>query len=190
MTSVSDARAKRPSVLVTKPMLAPLPPAGTTRILGIDPGSLKVGIAVIEKRGNQLTCRSAETLRLAGATLSERLLHLHTHLTATCAAWRPQQAAIEALFHHRNADSALKLGHARGVALLVLAQQAIPTSTYEPSVVKKAVTGYGGATKDQVRAAVRTLLGVREALALDSSDALAIAICHAHQHPALPRPLL
>ncbi|MBP1679065.1 MAG: crossover junction endodeoxyribonuclease RuvC, partial [Bacteroidetes bacterium] len=95
---------------------------------------------------------------------------------------RPASCAVESAFYGKNAQSALKLGHARGVALLAAAERSIPTAEYSPREVKKAVAGNGGARKEQVRTMVQTLLGIpRSTMALDTSDALAVALCHIHR---------
>ena len=105
---------------------------------------------------------------------------IYAALAEVCAAHRPDEAAIEGIFHQRNAQSALVLGHARGAALLALEHGGLVTAEYAPATVKKAVTGRGGAEKSQVQGLVSVMLGRVDAATLDETDALAIAICHLH----------
>jgi len=108
-------------------------------------------------------------------------------IAAMCREHEPTEGAIEAIFHQKNAQSALKLGHARGAAMLALAHAGLEISDYAPTVVKKAVTGRGRADKLQVRSMVEMLLGVTASGSHDETDALAIAICHMHRNPQLTR---
>jgi crossover junction endodeoxyribonuclease RuvC len=151
-------------------------------ILGIDPGSGATGYGLVESRSGRL--RAAEFGSIVpprGLHLLDRLPHIAAALERLVASWRPDQAAVEDLFHARNSRVALMLGHVRGAALLPLVRAGVPVHAYAPRLVKKAVAGYGAAEKEQVRRMVRILLGLRDGrLSLDASDALAVAICHAH----------
>jgi crossover junction endodeoxyribonuclease RuvC len=118
-------------------------------------------------------------VHLGHAPLPERLARLHAALDALFSAQRPDGCAIEGLFHHRNARSALILGHARGVCLLVAAQHGVPVAEYAPASVKQALTGHGAASKSQVSAMVARVLGLADtAETHDETDALAVALCH------------
>lgn len=160
---------------------------GPRRILGIDPGSLRCGWGVVEQAGSRLCWVDSGTIVTGGGPMAERLVVLFREISTICARTRPTEAAIETLFFQRNAQSALKLGHARGAALLALAQSGVTIAEYEASLVKKRVTGSGGASKEQVQRMCAILLGRDEFSGLDETDALALAICHLQQHPALAR---
>jgi crossover junction endodeoxyribonuclease RuvC len=154
---------------------------GPIRILGIDPGLRRTGWGLIAVAGNALSFLASGTIRapLEGA-LAGRLAALHEALSAVVQSWTPDEAAVEQTFVNRDASATLKLGQARGIALLVPAQQRIPVAEYAPNAVKKAVVGAGHAEKAQIRAMVRVLLPKAEFDMDDAADALAIAICHAH----------
>lgn len=159
---------------------------GVERILGIDPGSRFMGYGVIEKAGNSLRYIDAGQLVLGtDVPLCERLLRIDAFLTEYVSEKLPSCASIEGIFHYKNADSALKLGHARGVAMVVCARAGLPIYEYPPTDVKLSVTGYGRAEKTQVQEMVKLILGQRQSWPLDASDALALAICHAQRHRAL-----
>jgi crossover junction endodeoxyribonuclease RuvC len=153
------------------------------RILGIDPGSGSTGYGIIETDG------SRHRVVLYGAIKThpkkpfhERLLKIYTDLNELLAREKADMMAIEEVFHATNVQSALRLGHARGIALLVAAQQSLPVFEYSPLEIKSAVVGYGRAEKSQVQGMVRLLLSLPEIPTPDdASDALAIAICHAHR---------
>ncbi|HXH28571.1 MAG TPA: crossover junction endodeoxyribonuclease RuvC [Candidatus Polarisedimenticolia bacterium] len=151
-------------------------------VLGIDPGSKASGYGLIEDVGGRL--RAVDHGVIApprGLPFLERLPHLASGFERLIETVRPDAAAVEDLFHARNSRVALQLGHVRGVVLLPLLRQGVPIHAYAPRLVKKAVTGYGGADKEQVQRMVGLLLGLRAGrLAVDASDALAVAICHAH----------
>ncbi|HVA91567.1 MAG TPA: crossover junction endodeoxyribonuclease RuvC [Chloroflexota bacterium] len=152
------------------------------RVLGIDPGTAIMGYGIVEERaGKLLGVTHGVLLTPKGEPLPERLLRLYQGLHALIAADLPSVMAIEALFFNRNVRTALAVGHARGVALLVAAQMGLPVVEYAPQQVKDAVVGYGAASKEQVQRMVTTLLGLREIPRPDdAADALAIAICHVH----------
>ncbi len=159
------------------------------RLLGLDPGLRVTGWGVIEVADNRLrpvadgVVRSDDSLSLA-----ERLAQLYGGLVAIIERYGPSEAAVEETFVNRNPASTLKLGQARGVALLAPAAAGIPVAEYAPTLVKQAVVGTGRAAKDQVGVMVRTLLPGCLVASPDAADALAVAICHAH-HRATARHL-
>jgi crossover junction endodeoxyribonuclease RuvC len=152
------------------------------KIFGIDPGSERTGYGCVERCGSRhhlVICGSLAAP--AAATFPERLQHIHQHLAALLAESRPDCVAVENIFHARNVRSALKLGHARGVALLAASEAGLPVVEYAPAEIKRAVVGYGRAEKTQVQQMVRLLLGLDRAPSPhDVADALAVAICHLH----------
>jgi crossover junction endodeoxyribonuclease RuvC len=155
------------------------------RIFGIDPGSERTGYGCVETDGRRhhLVACGAITA-LSGDSFPQRLARIHRELTALLASHRPDCVAVENLFHASNARSALKLGHARGVAILAAVEAGCEVIEYTPAEVKRAVVGYGRAEKQQVQQMVKLLLGLREAPApYDAADALAVAICHLHTLP-------
>jgi crossover junction endodeoxyribonuclease RuvC len=155
------------------------------RIVGIDPGSERTGYGCVETDGrrHQLVACGA-IMALSGDPFPQRLARIHRELTALLASHRPDCVAVENLFHASNARSALKLGHARGVAILAAVEAGCEVVEYTPAEVKRAVVGYGRAEKHQVQQMVKLLLGLREAPApYDAADALAVAICHLHTLP-------
>jgi crossover junction endodeoxyribonuclease RuvC len=160
------------------------------RIFGIDPGSERTGYGCIDTDGSchRLVACGAISVS-ARSEFAERLLAIHEGLRALLDEHHPDCVAIEDVFHARNVRSALKLGHARGVALLAATQAGVPVVAYSPAEVKRAVVGYGRAEKHQVQQMVCLLLGLASAPSpYDASDELAIAICHLHsRHPAALR---
>ena len=153
------------------------------RILGIDPGSLTTGFGVIDYERGKLTLVEQGSINTRrGAELSERLSVIHDGLRDVIARTRPIQCAVETPFAGQNVKSLIQLAHARGVVLLVARTAALDLYEYAPSSVKSAVVGYGRAEKEQVAKMVRMLLPACALLKMsaDASDALAIAICHAH----------
>ncbi len=160
--------------------------AAPIRILGVDPGLRRTGWGVVAISGNALSFLAAGTVTapLDGA-LADRLAALHEGLAEVVRAWQPDEAAVEETFVNRDARATLKLGQARGIALLVPAQAGIAVAEYAPNAVKKAIVGAGHAEKGQMRAMVRVLLPRAEFDTDDAADALAIAICHAHHRQSL-----
>jgi crossover junction endodeoxyribonuclease RuvC len=164
---------------------APVTVAAITdcRILGLDPGSQRTGFGVIDclARGERYVASGC--INVTGAELVVRLQRIDAAVRALIAEHRPHMVAIERVFVHRNPDSALKLGHARGVALCAAAALGASVHEYAPRAIKLAITGYGAAPKPQVAHMVRTLLALSLSLPLmaDAADALAAALCHAHQ---------
>lgn len=150
------------------------------RILGIDPGSRLTGFAVIDAQGQRLQARGFGVIRPRAEALGERLGEIFTGVAEVIAELAPAAVAVESVFLARNAQSALKLGQARGAAICAAAQAALPVFEYSPRSVKQAVVGTGRADKAQVQHMMRHLLGIEGPLAADAADALAIAVCHAH----------
>ena len=152
------------------------------RIFGIDPGSERTGYGCVESNG------SRHRIILCGAIVSpastsfpERLLVIHKRLAVLLKDCRPECVAIENIFYASNARSALKLGHARGVAMLAAVEAGLPVVEYTPTEIKRAVVGYGRAEKQQVQQMVKLILGLSKAPSPhDAADALAVAICHIH----------
>ena len=153
----------------------------TIRILGVDPGLRRTGWGIVAVRGNALAFIAAGTIRAPlDGELAGRLLVLHEGLTGIVAMHRPDEAAVEQTFVNRDATATLKLGQARGIALLVPAQAGLTVAEYAPNAVKKTIVGAGHAEKIQIRAMVRVLLPQSTFDTDDAADALAVAICHAH----------
>ncbi len=154
-------------------------------ILGLDPGSLKTGYALIERRGSRLRWLGGGLLRPPrGADLPSRLYVLHEGLGRVLGEWRPDAVAVEECFMGRHARAALVLGHARGALLAAVMREAIPLAQYAPRLVKMSATGVGGASKSQVKAMVKRLVeGAPAHLSDDEADALAVAVCHSHRVP-------
>jgi len=154
-------------------------------ILGVDPGSVATGYGVVESRGGRLRALAHGAITPPPELpFLDRLPYIASAIEALVQRIAPDEAAIEDAFHARNSRVALKLGCIRGVAILPIVKARVPVYEYAPRLVKKAVTGSGAAEKEQVRRMVRLLLGLGAApLVLDASDALAVAICHAHAFP-------
>jgi crossover junction endodeoxyribonuclease RuvC len=149
------------------------------RVLGIDPGSTVTGFGVVElDRGKYVHVASGAVKTSADQPMGERLAAIHAFLVEALATHRPQAVAIEAIFHHKSSESALRLGQARGVALLAAAQAGHEATAYNNATVKATVGAHGRADKDAVAKVVGLLLGQRVAGPADITDALAIAICH------------
>lgn len=151
------------------------------RIIGIDPGLRNTGWGIIEQQGSKLTYVADGAVHSdADKSLAERLLQIHAQLMDIFHAHAPDEAAIEETFVNTDARATLKLGQARGVVMLAPAMLKIPVSEYAPNMIKKTVVGAGHAEKDQVKHMVKLLLPRAQMKTADSTDALAIAICHAH----------
>ncbi len=160
-------------------------PPVQTRILGLDPGSLRTGFGVIDCGGGTLTIVAQGCIATAGGPLADRLRIIHARVAELIVEHRPTEVAVERVFLSKNADSALKLGQARGAALAAV-PAALGVHEYAPRAVKLAVVGIGGAEKTQVAHMVKQLLRVELRLAADAADALAIAICHANSRKLEP----
>ena len=155
------------------------------RILGLDPGLRRTGWGVVAVEGNRLRhVAHGVVVPDPGATSAQRLTRIFKALDAVVERLAPDEAAIEEIFVNKNPGSTLKLGQARGVAMLVPAMRGLPVAEYAANTVKKSLVGAGHAEKDQIAHMVRVLLpGAGEAVG-DAADALAVAICHAHHRPA------
>ena len=152
------------------------------RILGIDPGLRKTGWGIVISDGSKLSFVACGCVESDGALpLGQRLRQLHEGLNKVLVAHRPHEAAVEETFINRDPQSALKLGQARGIALVVPALAGLDVAEYAANLVKKTVVGVGHADKKQVQAMIRVLLPKAETSSADAADALAVAICHA-QH--------
>ena len=150
------------------------------RILGIDPGSRITGYAVVELRASTVHFLTAGIIRLSEKSLPERLGKLLRAIEHLLETQHPTTAAIENVFMHKNAMSALKLGQARGAIIATIAAQGLSVSEYAPTRVKQALVGKGQADKQQVMHMVKLIAKIQQPLPVDASDALAVAICHAH----------
>ena len=150
------------------------------RILGIDPGSLITGFGVIESDGSHSRYVASDPIRIQAAELPDRLKIIFEQITAVIQQHRPEIVAVEQVFMSRNADSALKLGQARGAAISAAVMQDLPVFEYTPRHIKQSVVGRGAASKEQVRHMVKVLLNLQDDLQIDESDALAVALCHGH----------
>ena len=159
---------------------------GAIRIIGIDPGLRRTGWGVVETLGNSLRFIAAGTVRSDDkAELASRLRQLHEGLSAILAGHMPAEAAVEQTFVNKDAAATLKLGQARGVAMLVPAIAGLRVAEYAPNAVKKAVIGVGHGDKKQIHLMVRVLLPKAGFDSDDAADALAIAICHAHHRQSI-----
>jgi len=154
-------------------------PALDVRILGLDPGSRRTGFGVIECRGADYKHVAHGCIAVAGLELADRLRRIFEVLTELISEHGPGEIAVERVFVNRNVESALKLGQARGAALCAI-PEGVPVFEYAPRAIKLALVGSGAAEKAQVGHMIKTLLQLDEKLSPDASDALAIAVCHAH----------
>lgn len=157
------------------------------RILGVDPGSQVTGFGVIDLRGSNCDYVASGCIRVRGETLGGRLQSLFLSMTEVMDTYRPALMAVERVFMCRNVDSALKLGQARGAAICAGALRPLEVYEYTPAEIKKAITGTGAATKEQIQHMVKVLLKLHGDLAEDAADALACALCHSHYSRTLVR---
>jgi crossover junction endodeoxyribonuclease RuvC len=156
------------------------------RILGIDPGLRRTGWGVIDVAGNRLSyvaCGSLITDDKAAVAI--RLVVIHDGLVRVVEQYQPEEAAVEATFVNKDASATLKLGQARGVALLVPAKAGLPVSEYAPNLVKKTIVGAGHGEKAQIRMMIGVLLPKADPQSEDAADALAIAVTHAHHRQSI-----
>jgi len=153
-------------------------------ILGIDPGSRMTGYGLIQNQANRLQYIHSGFIKVQGKQFPEKLGYIFSQLSEVIEQHQPQQMSIESVFMHKNADSALKLGQARGAAICAGHHAGLQVFEYAPREIKLTIVGKGSAQKDQVQHMVKHLLSLRQDLQSDESDALAIAICHA-QHQAI-----
>jgi len=151
-----------------------------TRILGIDPGSRLTGYGVIESTGRGMRYIASGCIRVQAEDFPQRLKQIFDGVTEVISLYSPGQMAIEQVFMHKNADSALKLGQARGAAICAGMNQQLPVFEYASRQVKQALVGNGGADKQQVQHMVKILLSIQGEMQIDASDALAISLCHCH----------
>lgn len=159
-----------------------------SRILGIDPGSRTTGYGVVETSAHGLRYVASGCIRVQEAGgFPARLKQIFDGVLEVVALYQPTQVAIEQVFMHRNADSALKLGQARGAAICAAMHRDLPVHEYAARQVKQALVGVGGADKEQVQHMVKILLGIRGDMPLDASDALAIGLCHCHYQQTASR---
>ena len=153
-------------------------------ILGIDPGSRITGYGVIRAINRELHYIGSGCIRTSEGELSQRLLQIFNGVCELMEQYHPDEVAIEQVFMHQNPSSALKLGHARGVAMVACASHRLDVSEYSPRAIKQAVAGYGAAEKAQVSLMVVQLLQLSASPQSDAADALAVAICHSHRSNA------
>jgi len=149
-------------------------------ILGIDPGSRVTGFGVIRMNGRQVEYVASGCIRVKDAIVSDKLNQIFDCIAEVIQQYKPTEAAIEQVFMAKNADSALKLGQARGAAMVAMAQHALSVAEYSARQIKQSVVGTGGADKVQVQHMVTSLLGLSASPQADAADGLAVAICHGH----------
>jgi crossover junction endodeoxyribonuclease RuvC len=154
------------------------------RILGIDPGLNHTGWGMVESAGNHLSYIACGRINPPAGEMGTRLAFLHAELCKIIAEQKPDEAAMEETFVNKNAASALKLGMARGAAMLAPASAGLSVAEYSANLVKKSVSGYGHAEKEQVARMVKVFLPTAVLESPDAADALAVAICHAHHRNA------
>jgi len=158
-----------------------------TVILGIDPGSRITGYGLIRENSGTIDYIDSGCIRTRpDQELSARLLEIYNGVCLIMDRYAPDEVAIEQVFMHENPNAALKLGHARGVAMVAAASHRIKLYEYSPREIKQTVVGYGGAEKAQVNHMVVHLLALSSSPQTDAADALAIAICHSHRRRAVP----
>jgi crossover junction endodeoxyribonuclease RuvC len=153
----------------------------SVRILGIDPGSVITGYGLIDQTGRQSSYVTSGCIRVGNKNFAARLSIIFEDLSSLIEKYQPTVVAIEQVFVHKNVASALKLGQARGAAIVAAAHQGLLVAEYAPRQIKKAVVGYGGAEKSQIQQMIQMLLGLSGLPQADAADALAVAVCHAQQ---------
>lgn len=154
-------------------------------ILGIDPGSRITGYGIIHSNGQQHRYITCGCIRIQATILSEKLQQVFDGIRELMQHYQPDEVAVEQVFMQQNANAALKLGQARGAAIVAAAIHMTPVAEYSARQIKQAVVGYGAASKEQVQQMVRTLLRLTGAPQADAADALGVAICHAHTRKSL-----
>lgn len=164
--------------------------AADRRILGVDPGSQRTGYGIVDVRGNRIAPVAWGVLRTRPADpFPDRVFRIHGQLVELIRAFRPTEASVEKVFLAKNPSSALKLGQVRGAVLVACRVHGLAVHEYSAKEIKAAATGFGGAPKEQVGTMVGRLLGIRERIPPDASDALAMAFCRAvHRDPRGPTP--
>lgn len=158
-----------------------------TRILGIDPGSRITGYGVLEATPRGIRYVASGCIRVKSDEFPERLKQIFDGVSQVIELYRPEQMAIEQVFMHKNADSALKLGQARGAAICATLNRDLPVFEYAARQVKQALVGKGNADKLQVQHMVKILLSIQGDMQIDASDALAIGLCHSHYQETAQR---
>lgn len=158
-----------------------------TRILGIDPGSRITGFGIVERQGGRTVYIESGCVRAGDGDFPGRLKTIFEGISDVVRIYAPEAAAIEKVFMHRNADSALKLGQARGAAICALTAAGLGVNEYSPSEIKQATVGKGNAAKEQVQHMVQALLKLPAVPQADAADALAVALCHFHTGHTLGR---
>lgn len=158
-----------------------------TRVLGIDPGSRVSGYGVVDQTSNGIRYIASGCIRMQHDSMPDRLKKIFDGVSELINIYQPDQVAIEQIFMHKNADSALKLGMARGAIMCATMQQNLPIYEYAARQVKLALVGKGSADKHQVQHMIKVLLGIQGEMPMDASDALAIAMCHIHHQQSMDR---
>lgn len=158
-----------------------------TRILGIDPGSWITGYGIIDTDGNHSTHITHGSIHIEAEQLPDKLRAIFDQISTVIADFHPEEMAIEKVFMHRNADSALKLGQARGAAITACAIQNLKIFEYTANQIKQATVGKGHAAKEQVQHMVKVLLCLEQIPQADAADALAVALCHGHSRQGVLR---
>jgi len=156
-----------------------------TRILGIDPGSRLTGFGVIDVSGRQLSYVTSGCIRTSRGELPQRIAEIVAGISEVLEEFQPDEMAIEKVFMSRNADSALKLGQARGAAISAVVMRNLPVFEYSATQIKKAIVGRGHADKTQVQYMVRSMLALPASPQEDAADALACSLCHSHTQQTL-----
>ena len=158
------------------------------RILGIDPGSRAAGYGIVDFSDGRFTFVCCGVIRVdTKRSFPERLLEIHQGISEVIEIHQPDLASIEEVFMAKNPNSALKLGHARGVLILAAMQKKLPLGEYSPRQIKQAVAGYGNADKAQIQHMVKAILALAKTPSHDAADALAVAICHANHLQMSPK---
>jgi len=158
-----------------------------TRILGIDPGSRKAGVGIIDMDGNRIRHVFHHVIQCGSGEFTARLGFLFKELSTIINTYKPDTVAIEDVFMAKNASSALKLGQARGALIAACCNADLEISTYSATAIKQATVGHGRADKAQIQHMIKILLKPPLPLAEDAADALAVSLCHAHHLPLLKR---
>jgi crossover junction endodeoxyribonuclease RuvC len=156
------------------------------RIAGVDPGTIRTGIAIVESSGRQAALLFSGTVHTdAAKPIAERLQVIYTELKQVFETWSPQVLAIESVFYQKDFKAAVKVGEARAAAMLAARAFDIPVVEYSPARVKESICGNGRAAKEQIQFMARHILNYRGTLSADSADAAAIALCHVHSQKFL-----
>ena len=158
-----------------------------TRILGIDPGSITTGFGVVDIEGKKTSYVTSGCIRTEGDNLADKLKSIFVYVNEIIDQHQPDEFAIEKVFMARNADSALKLGQARGVAICAASLASLPVHEYAATQVKQSIVGHGRASKDQIQHMVTALLKLQGVPQADAADALAIALCHVNMRDGIAR---